>query len=149
MIKQLDKFIRNFIWSGDILKRKVVIVKWHTLCSPKDEGGLGLRSLRSINNAAMLKLAWELEASDKVWARLIKARFVRFKNPIDHYVKSSIWPGIKPHLQIVNLNGTWRIGNGMSINFWTDKWLDAALVDTLHIPAHLHQLLRSKVSDFL
>nr|ABN08012.1 RNA-directed DNA polymerase, putative [Medicago truncatula] len=36
---------RNFIWSGDTEKRKVVIVAWHKVCKPKEEGSLGLRSL--------------------------------------------------------------------------------------------------------
>lgn len=36
---------RNFIWSGDTEKRKVVIVAWRKVCKPKEEGSLGLRSL--------------------------------------------------------------------------------------------------------
>lgn len=55
LLKLLDTWIRNFIWSGSIDSRKIVTVAWNTLCSPFAEGGLGLRSLSSINKAALLK----------------------------------------------------------------------------------------------
>jgi len=34
MLKQLDKWFRNFIWSGDISTRKVCTVFWATSCLP-------------------------------------------------------------------------------------------------------------------
>lgn len=44
LLKEIEKWTRNFIWSGNIEKRKLVTVAWHKLCKPYDEGGLGLRS---------------------------------------------------------------------------------------------------------
>lgn len=57
LLKQLDTWIRSFIWSGDIYTRKLVTVSWEKLCCSFEEGGIGLRSLRAINEAAMLKLS--------------------------------------------------------------------------------------------
>jgi len=34
LIKNLVRSIRNFIWSGDSTKRKLVTVSWHNLCFP-------------------------------------------------------------------------------------------------------------------
>jgi hypothetical protein len=34
LIKDLEKHIRNFIWSGDIDKRKIVTVSWKKMCLP-------------------------------------------------------------------------------------------------------------------
>lgn len=65
LLKTLDNWIRNFIWSGDIYERKVVTVAWHKLCAPIEQGGLGIRSLRYINKAAMLKLSWDMISSDR------------------------------------------------------------------------------------
>lgn len=56
LIKTMDKWVRNFIWSRDVDTRKVVTVAWHKVCKPIEEVGLGIRSLRQVNNAAMLKL---------------------------------------------------------------------------------------------
>jgi hypothetical protein len=56
LLKDLEKCIRNFIWSGDIEKRKLVTISWQKLCRPLDQGGLNLRSLTSLNSASNLKL---------------------------------------------------------------------------------------------
>jgi hypothetical protein len=45
LIKELERYLRNFLWSGDLNVRKCVIVPWKIVCSPIDEGGLGVRSL--------------------------------------------------------------------------------------------------------
>lgn len=101
LLKLIDKWIKNFIWSGDIHTKEVMTVAWHKLCSPTHEGGIGLRSIRSINESSMLKLAWEVCSSDQHWAYLVRARCFRNKKPVSHYLKSSIWPGLKPFLSCV------------------------------------------------
>jgi hypothetical protein len=45
LIKDLEKWMRNFIWSVDVTQRKLVTVAWHIVCSSFSEGGLGIRSL--------------------------------------------------------------------------------------------------------
>jgi hypothetical protein len=55
LIKDLEKWIRNFLWSGDVNKKKLVTVAWHKVCTPFHEGGLGIRSLSKVNEAANLK----------------------------------------------------------------------------------------------
>lgn len=37
----------------------------------------------------------------------------------------------------------------MSINFWTDAWCGAPLVDQLNIPCAIHSNLKSNVTDFI
>lgn len=56
LIKLVDRWSRNFIWGGDIDSKKLVTVAWHKVCKPVKEGGLGLRSIRQVNSATMLKL---------------------------------------------------------------------------------------------
>lgn len=48
LLQDLECWVRNFIWSGDIDSRKCVTVAWHNVCKPFDKGGLGLRSFASI-----------------------------------------------------------------------------------------------------
>jgi hypothetical protein len=71
LLKELEKCIRNFIWSGDIEKRKLVTISWKKLCRPLSQGGLNLRSLISLN-------------TDASWALLLKDSVVR-KRKIIHY----------------------------------------------------------------
>lgn len=71
LLRSLDTWIKNFIWSGDVLTRKVCKVSWKILCRLWSEGGLDIKSTRLINDAAMLKLAWNLLSSNSQWAVLL------------------------------------------------------------------------------
>lgn len=117
LIKTVESWIRNFIWSGDIYSRKLVTVALSRVCSLIQEGGLGVRSLRAINNATMLKLCWEVQTSNGQCAKFLRARFFRSKGPAMHYIKSSIWPSLKPYLHFVQEGCKWILGDGQSINF--------------------------------
>lgn len=57
LVKHLDCCIRDFIWGGSISVKRVVTVAWKKVCIPYKEGGLGIKSLRVLNEAAMLILA--------------------------------------------------------------------------------------------
>lgn len=44
LIKLVDQWVRNFIWSGCVDKRKVATMAWHKVCKPLEQGGFGIRS---------------------------------------------------------------------------------------------------------
>lgn len=56
LLNLIDKWTRNFIWSGNVNVKKIVSVPWPTVCSPLEEGGLNLKSIKIINKASMMKL---------------------------------------------------------------------------------------------
>jgi hypothetical protein len=149
LIKDIERWVRNFLWSGDVNQRKLVTVAWHKVCSPFDEGGLGIRSLSKINEAANLKLCWELTQSDLQWAKFLRFRVLKGAKPISYHIFSSVWSSIKHKFHEVCTNSSWQIGNGESINFWSDPWCGDPLVVTLNIPLHLHSFLQAKVNDFI
>jgi len=64
-LKDIDKWSRNFIWSGNIDTRNLVIVSWHKICKPFDEGGLGIRSLVKLNEATDIKLVLDMLSSNQ------------------------------------------------------------------------------------
>jgi len=70
LLKDLEKSIRNFVWSGDKDMRKLVTVSWKKVCRPLKQGGLNLRSLISLNNATNLKMCWNMLHSQAAWATL-------------------------------------------------------------------------------
>ncbi|XP_019431934.1 PREDICTED: uncharacterized protein LOC109339025 [Lupinus angustifolius] len=109
LLKKLDCCIRNFIWSGDTKVKKLVTIVWHKVCCPIKESGLGIRSIKLLNQAAMLKLAWEMNSSSQEWANYYRNRFCRNKEPKSSYIKSSIWPGIKKHWHVSLENSIWLL----------------------------------------
>ncbi|XP_019422999.1 PREDICTED: uncharacterized protein LOC109332473 [Lupinus angustifolius] len=147
LLKEIDSSIRNFIWSGDTKTRKIVTVAWAKICIPKKAGGLGLRSIKKIHQASLIKLAWNMLNSNQQWAAFFRERFGTYWS-INRYFKSSIWPGIKSNLSIAMNQSVRLIGNGKDTSFWRDNWIGSPIVDLLNIPDHIHPKLISSVADF-
>jgi hypothetical protein len=149
LLKNLEKCIRNFIWSGDIERRKLVTTSWKKICRPLSQGGLNLRSLISLNKASNLKICWSLFNSQSSWAKLLRDRVFRKRKTIQHHIFSSIWSSIKDEFGVIMDNSLWLLGNGEEINFWNDNWCGTPLVDLFNIPSHIGQFLSSRVSDYI
>jgi hypothetical protein len=140
--KDVEKCFRNFIWSGDIEKRKLVTVSWKKICRPLAQGGLNLRSLTKLNSASNLKLCWNLCNSNSTWACLLRDRVFRGKRPIQHHIFSSLWCSVKDEFSVISENSTWLIGDGNDINFWSDSWCGKPLAEQLHIPDNITPFLQ-------
>jgi len=55
-LRDMERWIKNFIWSGDINQRKLITVAWKKVCVDYEEGGLGTKSLICLNEASNLKM---------------------------------------------------------------------------------------------
>ena len=61
---------------GGALEKKPHLVKWDVICSNKDQGGLGLRSLSLLNKALFGKCIWRFASeADCPWKRMICSKF--------------------------------------------------------------------------
>ena len=60
LIKAMDAKIRNFVLTGDMMKRTSIAISWKRCCAPKSEGGLGLRSMRAANQSFLSRLTWDI-----------------------------------------------------------------------------------------
>jgi len=58
LLKQVEQWCENFIWTGDIMKKGITIVNWATIYSPLENGGLKTINLHHENNTYLHKLAW-------------------------------------------------------------------------------------------
>lgn len=56
--------------------RHVHTVSWQQLCRPKRVGVLGLRSVRNINSASMMKVGWDLTAKrEDLWVQVVRSKY--------------------------------------------------------------------------
>lgn len=149
LIKDVEKWIRNLIWSGDVEKRKLVTVSWKKICRPLSQGGLNLRSLKNLNTSTNLNLIWKTLHSQEDWALLLKDRVFRNLKPIKHHIYSSLWSSMKDEFIDISSNTLWLLGNGEKINFWNDCWCGAPLSQALQIPEAISQNLTSLVGDYM
>uniref|UniRef100_A0A2N9FLS3 Reverse transcriptase domain-containing protein n=1 Tax=Fagus sylvatica TaxID=28930 RepID=A0A2N9FLS3_FAGSY len=73
--KRLEKFQRTFLWGGSGEDPKHSLVKWDTICSPIDKGGLGIRLLVPLNRALLGKWLWRFVVEgDRLWRRVVASR---------------------------------------------------------------------------
>ncbi|CAJ2671835.1 unnamed protein product [Trifolium pratense] len=119
-----------------------------SLCT-YEEGGLGLRSLFTLNEAANLKLCWDLMNSVEDWATILKSRVLRNGKVVNYHVYSSLWSSIKQEATTIFDNSCWKVGSGRSIDLWTDSWCGNALAETLNIHPNVLIWLPRKVSDII
>ena len=72
LLHDLHRWIKNFIWSGDVNTRKLCTVSWKVMCLPWEAGGLDLKPTRLVNEALMLQLSWILVSEDSQWTFFIE-----------------------------------------------------------------------------
>jgi hypothetical protein len=53
--KRIEKIQRDFLWGGKNEEVKFHLVEREKVCSPIDEGGLGIRNVRRFNQALLRK----------------------------------------------------------------------------------------------
>lgn len=69
-IKKIETMCAKFLWSGNIDSRASYKVVWSTVCLPKAEGGLGIKSISVWNKVLCLRFVWLLHSgSDSLWVR--------------------------------------------------------------------------------
>lgn len=129
VLRELDHISHRFLWNGTKENRKWALVKWDTLCLPKNEGGLGFRSSINNNKALAAKLYWRmLHNPNALWANNLRAKYAENKSPEDlvryHLPTkgSSILAVLKTGEDLIKKKLFWIIHNGQQANFWTDSW---------------------------
>ncbi|KAK2377326.1 hypothetical protein QL285_078022 [Trifolium repens] len=97
----------------------------------------------------MLQRCWQFYSSNEQWAVMCRARFLKWGQPSNTFLKSSLWHGIKHHVPTVKANTSWIIGSGTEISFWLDNWLSEPLVDVLNLHISAYPSLTARVSSFI
>ena len=52
------------------------LVNWEEVCKPKDKRGLGVRRLRDLNKALLMKIGWRLAEENTDWGNIMKAKYL-------------------------------------------------------------------------
>ncbi|RVW38225.1 putative ribonuclease H protein [Vitis vinifera] len=74
--KRLDKVQRDFLWGGEVRKRKLISSSGRRSVRIKSKGGLGLRKLVFLNKALLGKWVWRFAIDrDDLWKQVIVAKY--------------------------------------------------------------------------
>lgn len=55
VVKVVERLQASFLWGGSDLKKKIHLVKWAEVFKSKDQGGLGVRKIREVNDYLLAK----------------------------------------------------------------------------------------------
>ncbi|KAL2251963.1 UNVERIFIED_CONTAM: hypothetical protein Sindi_2318600 [Sesamum indicum] len=125
VIKNIEKRLRVFLWRG-MGNSGYPKVAWKEICKPKEEGGLGLKDMSTLNRALMCKKLCEVIRCDRtsIWVEWLRH---------DRLRDDSIWTipenrGPWGWRKILRLRGwlrsvvEYRISNGNEFLLWKDPW---------------------------
>jgi hypothetical protein len=146
--KRIEKIQRDFLWGGMNDENKMHLVEWDKVCSPLDEGGLGIRNIRRFNQALLGKWLWRFAHEEGAWWRSVLVA----KYGVDwggwrsgvisgpHGV--GLWKYICMGWQVFWSHCRFDPGEGSRIRFWEDIWCgDRALKDAFPV---LHSIANNK-----
>ena len=126
VILSIEQLMKDFLWTGPELKHSGATVAWKDLCCTNKEGGLGIKNIERWNEAAIMKLLWNLSSKkDGLWVKWCNVYKLK---------RRSLWA-----IDIANdCTWSWRkmmqlrqftrpfiksiIGDGSGTFLWHDNW---------------------------
>ena len=102
-------------------------MSWENVTTPKDAGGLGLRTTHHMNVAILMNQAWRLQQNpNMLWVQVLKAKYFLTTNLFDSIRNPQclhIWTALYEGMQWPQSGMKWIVGDGQTINVWQDSWL--------------------------
>ena len=104
------------------------LVKWSEVCQLKLNGGLGMRDMRAMNDAFLMKIGWGLLTKpNSLWVRVLKSKYgmldlvnVNMDLPTS---SSYLWRTICRVWKNVKVGVKWSLGDGKKMKFWLGNWV--------------------------
>jgi hypothetical protein len=108
------------------MHKKLAGWKSKNMCKAKQEEGLGIRNMHSMNKAYVMKLGWGIiHDNNNLWADVLRSKYVKTQDRIPQVQAkgkdSPLWKTIcKVWPQVIEGLG-WSVGNGVEVRFWKDN----------------------------
>jgi hypothetical protein len=140
-ILKLTAIIRKFWWTGvreETNSRSLCLRAWKDICSPKNEGGLGIRNMQAMNQALILMAAWRIaDQPDDFLHSILKSKYFPHSSlwrPNSNAPKSAFWASILKMLPLLKAHSFYQITKGQ-MSVWSTPWCNgwANLYDALII----------------
>uniref|UniRef100_A0A453A9D4 Reverse transcriptase zinc-binding domain-containing protein n=1 Tax=Aegilops tauschii subsp. strangulata TaxID=200361 RepID=A0A453A9D4_AEGTS len=127
LCQELSSLIGTYWWSQQDKDNTVHWISWEKLTMQKAKGGLGFRDMHSFNMAMLSRQRWRLiQNPDTLCGRIFKARYFPNCHVWEAEPKEGIsyaWRSLLKGLELIREGYIWRIGDGKSVNIWTDPWI--------------------------
>lgn len=130
MCSEIERIMNGYWWQSNNRSTKGLRwIAWDKMCTSKDRGGLGFRSLHGFNLALLGKHVWGfIQRPNSLVARVYKARYFQDCNILPSSIgrdASYVWRGIWEAKEQICKGYRWVLGDGQDINAFSDPWLRA------------------------
>ena len=146
--KRLEKIQREFLCGGATLERRLHTVRWETVCTNRDNGGLRVRRPSNLNRALLGKWIWRFAIeSEAPWRAFINLKYeieasAWFLKGVRGSYGVSMWKEIFKEAPQLKVNSSFKVGKGDRVRFWEDSWCSEVPLRDLF--PRLYSLARSK-----
>ncbi|XP_022019073.1 uncharacterized protein LOC110919103 [Helianthus annuus] len=156
IVTDIEKRMRNFLWSGGVAKGSTPKVAWKNVCLPKSKGGLGIRRIHDSNKALLTSHVWSiLTKRDSLWVRWVHSYRIKGRNFWELPFRGSMTWGWRKMLSIRSFIRPFiwfLIRDGTEANAWNDNWCAYSPLRDFITPRRIHGAgfsMRSSVSDLI
>lgn len=139
VVSEITSIQKNFLWGGNLERKKIAWVKWSEVCKPKITGGLGIKDIHLFNLSLLGKWLWRIVREEEaLWIEVLKFRYnIDNIGFLDNYCAQSSnsfsawWRDICSIESGRQVPSRWfksalikKVGDGRSVGFWTDScWI--------------------------
>ncbi|GJV16132.1 RNA-directed DNA polymerase, eukaryota, reverse transcriptase zinc-binding domain protein [Tanacetum coccineum] len=135
--------IRSHFFNGhEVGSNKATWVKWNSVLTAKDSGGLGVSSLYALNRGLMMKWVWRFyNQKTSLWANVIKAIHGEdgSMGKAKYVGVRTCWTTIVNEIRVLSDQGVnvlefmrLKLGNGDMASFWNDNWSGGGVLKDLY-----------------
>ena len=76
VVDKLVRLQRRFLWGGRLDQNKIAWIRWETVTSSKENGGLDIKDITNFNVALLGKWRWGLmQNKGELWARVVQSKY--------------------------------------------------------------------------
>jgi hypothetical protein len=127
-LNKLTAIIRRFWWTGvkeEDNARSLCLRAWADICTPKQEGGLGIKNLQATNQGLILSAAWRLAKDPETQLALIlKSKYhpdTSIWRAKSNVPKSAFWSAILKVKHLLMSASFYQLLEG-NISVWSSPW---------------------------
>jgi hypothetical protein len=127
LCNQMDEAFKKIWWGFPKDKvHNLSLKSWKSLCSPKDQGGLGFRLMKDVNLSLISKLGWKLLSNhDSLWVSLFTTKHIKYGNLLSSSLKSGswLWNSIKATLTLLAAGACFISHIHSTLLIWSSPWI--------------------------
>ncbi|GJS48186.1 hypothetical protein Tco_0598307 [Tanacetum coccineum] len=89
-INEIEKLLKGFLWCQGPLTSGKAKVAWKQVCLPKEQGGLGIKSLKKWNEVLLIKQLWKIIEGKESLREWYRERY-NDKETVAQMINNGIW----------------------------------------------------------